>query len=96
MSTFGDDYNFFTPAPPNSIDEKIKRDDLESIQHLAPEWLKNAPDEYWEKKNKHRVLEVTFNNIDKIVDLTDRELVWKVWKKLGGSTTSYIEIPIDW
>ncbi len=92
MSTFGDDYNFFTPASPNSISEKEKNDELMSVNHLAPEWLKNAPDEYWEKKNKHRVLEVTFNNIDKISEPEDCERVWKVWKKLGGSTTSYIEI----
>lgn len=47
------------------------------------------PDDYWEKKNLHRVLEVTLFFIDEIENQADREKVWNAWHKLGGSTPSY-------
>ena len=63
-SVFGDNFNLHVPAPPAFVDNKIKKQKLESIFHLAPDWLKNAPDDYWEKANKHRTLEVIIKNID--------------------------------
>ncbi len=89
MSVYGEDFNLHIPVPPGWLDEKEVESELKSIYHLAPQKLKDMPDDYWEKKNLKRVLEVTFQNIDGIPMHDDREKVWKVWKKLGGSTPSY-------
>lgn len=88
-SVYGHDFNLFIPSPPGwHSDEKIKKD-LEGILHLSPDWIKNASDDYWEKKNLKRTLEIIFNQIDNIEEFTDREMVWNVWRKVGGSTPSY-------
>lgn len=89
MSVYGDDFNLFTPAASGSLDESDVRKDLKSIFHLAPKWLKEAPDGYWEKVNLRRVLEVTMMNIDKIDQPGNRNKVRDVWEKVGGSAPSY-------
>src|SRR3989344_68369 len=94
MSTYGDDFSFHIPAPVGYIDETEKRNMLEDIYKLAPQRLKDMPDEYWEKKNLHRVLEVTLYYIEELENQSDRERVWNAWDKLGGSTPSYDTIGI--
>ena len=89
MSVYGDDFNLFIPTPPGWLDDKLTQVRLKSIAHLAPQKLKDMPDDYWEKKDPKRVLEVTFFYIDGIESKQDREKVWDVWKVLGGSTPSY-------
>jgi hypothetical protein len=89
MSTYGDDFNLFIPTPPGWLDDSDIEKRLKDIFHLAPKPLKEAPDDYWEKKNLHRVLEITFMNIDGIEQKADREKIWNVWKEVGGSTPSY-------
>jgi len=89
MSVYGSDFNLFIPTPPGWLNEKETHKKLQSIFHLAPKALREAPDDYWEKKNIHRVLEVTFMRIDEIEKKEDREKVWDVWKAVGGSTPSY-------
>jgi hypothetical protein len=89
MSVYGDDFNLFIPTPPGWLDEEEIQRSLKGIFHLAPKILQNAPDDYWEKKNLRRVLEVTFTHIDDIEEKKDREKVWDVWKVVGGSTPSY-------
>lgn len=89
MSVYGDDFNLFIPTPPGWLDDMQTKKSLAGIFHLAPKKLRDAPDDYWEKKNLHRVLEVTFMHIDEIEEKKDREKVWDVWKVVGGSTPSY-------
>jgi len=89
MSVYGDDFNLFIPTPPGWLDEEEIQRSLKGIFYLAPKILQNAPDDYWEKKNLRRVLEVTFMHIDNIEEKKDREKVWDVWKVVGGSTPSY-------
>lgn len=89
MFVYGDDFNLFIPTPPGWLDDKQIQNDIKAIYHLMPKALKNMPDNYWEKKNLRRVLEVTFNRIDGIEKKADREKVWDVWKVVGGSTPSY-------
>lgn len=89
MSVYGDDFNLFIPTPPGWLDEEEIQRSLKGIFHLAPKILQNAPDDYWEKRNLQRVLEVTFAHIDDIEEKKDREKVWDVWKVVGGSTPSY-------
>jgi hypothetical protein len=91
-SVFGDSFNLHVPTPPMFVNKGIRNKKLKSISHLAPEWLKNAPEEYWEKANKHRMLEVTMNNIEKVDKHHDREKVWALWKEFGGSTLTYQKI----
>lgn len=89
MSVFGEDFNLLIPTPPGWEDEGAIQAELQSISQYAPKWLKDAPDDYWEKRNPRRVLEITFMHIDEIPEQTARDRVWKVWSRVGGSTPSY-------
>lgn len=88
-SVYGDDFQLFIPTPPGWEDNVKVKKILEEIYPLAPEALRNAPDDYWEKKNLKRVLEVTFMNIGKLEKQSDREKVWNAWNLVGGTTPSY-------
>lgn len=89
MSVYGDEFNLFIPSPPGWLPEEEKRDLLQSIQDYMPDYLKKAPDDYWEKANPRRVLEIIYHRIDSIPEHKDREKIWDVWRKVGGSTPSY-------
>lgn len=89
MTVYGEDFNLFIPTPPGFGDEAEINRDLEAIRPYAPRRLREAPDDYWEKKNLRRLLEVTFMHIDEIPDQEGRDKVWYVWSKVGGSTPSY-------
>jgi hypothetical protein len=91
-SVIGDDFNLHIPVPPNYISDEEKEKLLLSVRPLMPEVLKKMPDDYWEKANLHRTLEVTFHRIHEIDSKEDRQKVWDVWKKVGGSTPSYDKI----
>ncbi|GEM_PF-2287087 len=89
MGVYGDDFSFHIPAPVGYIKPSEEKKMLKEIYPLAPKKLRDMPADYWEKKNLRRVLEVTLNNIDTIEEQVDRDKVWQVWNKLGGSTPSY-------
>ncbi len=89
MGSYTDDFNLHIPAPVGYVDPKEEKRILEEIYPLSPQRLRDMPDDYWEKKNLRRVLEVTLNYIDEIENQADREKVWNAWHKLGGSTPSY-------
>ncbi|MFA5933241.1 MAG: hypothetical protein WCV81_03170 [Microgenomates group bacterium] len=89
MGTYGDDFSFHIPAAVGFVKPEEVKKILEEIYPLSPQRLRDMPDDYWEKKNLHRVLEVTLYFIDEIEDQVDREKVWNAWHKLGGSTPSY-------
>ncbi|NTW46408.1 MAG: hypothetical protein HGB18_05200 [Candidatus Moranbacteria bacterium] len=91
-SVIGDDFNLHIPVPPNYISKEEKEKLLLSVRPLMPEALKKMPDDYWEKANLHRTLEVTFHRIHEIDSKENRQKVWDVWKKVGGSTPSYDKI----
>ncbi len=94
MASYGDDFNFHIPTPVGYVNEVEKKKVLQEIYKLAPQRLKDMPDDYWEKKNLHRVLEVTLYYIDELDNQSDRDKVWEVWHKLGGSAPSYDTIGI--
>ena len=50
MASYGDDFNFFIPAPVGYVNETEKKKILEEMYKLAPKKLKDMPDDYWEKK----------------------------------------------
>lgn len=94
MASYGDDFNFHIPTPVGYISESERKSILQDIFKLAPKKLKDMPDDYWEKKNLHRALEVTLYYIDELENQSDREKVWEAWNKLGGSAPSYDTIGI--
>lgn len=94
MASYGDDFNFHIPTPVGYVNEVKKKKVLQEIYKLAPQRLKDMPDDYWEKKNLHRVLEVTLYYIDELEDQCDRDKVWEAWHMLGGSAPSYDTIGI--
>lgn len=89
MGVYGDDFSFHIPAAVGFVKPEEVKKILEEIYPLSPQRLRDMPDDYWEKKNLHRVLEVTLFFIDEIENQADREKVWNAWHKLGGSTPSY-------
>lgn len=94
MASYGDDFNFHIPAPVGYVKEEEKKKMLQEVYKLAPKKLKDMPDDYWEKKNLHRVLEVTLYYIDELEEQYDRDKVWEAWHMLGGSAPSYDTIGI--
>jgi hypothetical protein len=92
MSVIGDDFNLFIPTPPGYFSEEEIEEKLRSVRYLMPKALKDMPDDYWEKVNLRRTLEVTFHRIDEIKRKEDRDKVWKVWGEIGGATPSYDKI----
>jgi len=89
MSVYGDEFSFHIPAAVGYVKPEDEKKILEEIYPLSPQRLRDMPDDYWEKKNLRRVLEVTLNYIDEIEEQADREKVWNAWEQLGGSTQSY-------
>lgn len=89
MASYGDDFNFHIPAPVGFVNSKRRSQVLDEVYKLAPKRLKDMPDDYWEKKNKHRALEVTLYFIDELEKQSDRDKVMQAWSLLGGSTPSY-------
>lgn len=94
MASYGDDFNFHIPTPVGYISDIDKQRTLKKIYELAPEKLKKMPDDYWEKRNLHRALEVTLYYIDELENQSDREKVWEAWHELGGSAHSYDNVGI--
>ncbi len=89
MTVYGEDFNLFIPTPPGWEDEAAIQQALETIRPYAPKALREAPDDYWEKRKLRRLLEVTFMHIDEIPEQEGRDKVWEVWSRVGGSTPSY-------
>ncbi len=94
MDSFGDDFKFHIPAPVGYINDAERKKILQEVYKLAPKKLRDMPDDSWEKKNLHYVLEVTLYYIDELDSQSDREKVWEAWHKLGGSAPSYDTIGI--
>lgn len=89
MGLYTDDFNLHIPAAVGFVSQREEKKTLEEIYPLAPQRLKDMPDDYWEKNSLRRVLEVTLFYIDEIESQVDRQKVWDAWHKLGGSTPSY-------
>lgn len=87
-SVYGDDFNLFTPTPPGWLDDKSIDAEIMSLLPLAPERLRTAPDDYWEKARPGRLLELLFDNITQYPK-EDREKISKLFGKKGGSTPSF-------
>jgi len=83
--TYGDDFSLGSPAPLDWVGEDEIAKEVKKVRYLAPRWAKTD----WYTKNPRQLLAVIFFHIDEIKELSQREEVWTVWKKLGGWTFSY-------
>jgi hypothetical protein len=88
MTVYGSDFNFFVPSPSGWIPATTERQMIADIYRLAPQWVKDLPDDHWQKKPR-ATLEAMFREIDRIPKQADREKVWAVWSEIGGSVVSF-------
>jgi hypothetical protein len=87
-SVYGDDFNLFTPTPPGWLDDKAVDAEIMSLLQLAPERIRNASHDYWEKTRPGRLLEVLFDNITQYPK-EDREKISRLFGQKGGSTPNF-------
>ena len=62
-SLMGFDYKLFIPSPPGWLDEEDITKKIKKLLPLAPQWLKEKPDNYWEKAKPRALLEKLLENI---------------------------------
>lgn len=86
---YGDDFNLHTPTPPGWLDDESLDQEIKSLVHLAPEHIRNAPDDYWEKVRPGALIEQLFDNVANIENKVDREKVAELFGKKGGATPSF-------
>ena len=89
MSIAGEDFNFFAPTPPGWLSTTEQRDALDRVFSIESPTVARLPGGWWERENPARRLEVAFHHIDEIPRQADREALWKIWSKIGGSTPSF-------
>lgn len=86
--TYGEDFRLGSLAPVDWLSQAEIEQAVKKIRYLAPRWAK-PPYSDWYDQNPRQLLEVLFFFIDEVNEQEDREKIWKVWKKVGGSTFSY-------
>lgn len=89
MSVAGEDFSFFTPTPPGWLSTTDQREALERALAIGSPAVERLPKGSWERTNPARHLEIAFHHIDEIQRQSDREALWEVWSKIGGSTPSF-------
>src|SRR5215831_2257279 len=77
-SVYGNDFNLFTPTPPGWLDDEALDAEIKSLMHLAPERIRNARDDYWEKARPGRLIEVLFDMIAQF-EKADREHISRLF-----------------
>ena len=88
MSVYGDDFHLFVPSPPGWLDDDVLDKEINSLLYLAPERIRNAPDDYWEKARPGRLIEVLFDLIPQF-GKAEREQISSLFGKKGGSTPDF-------
>jgi len=88
-STFGHDFNLTTPSPSGWLDDNKLVIKIKELLPLAPTWLREAPDNYWEKVNAHALLKRLLDHIGEIQDKVDREKVISLAADFGTSTPTF-------
>jgi hypothetical protein len=89
MSVCGDEFRLSSMTPPGWLDNEKYYDEIKSLVHLAPNHIKNAPDDYWEKARPRALLERLFSNIGNIESKEDRKNISRLYNKIGGMTPSF-------
>ena len=88
-STFGHEYALFVPSPPGWLaDEEIERK-IKALLPLAPQWLQQARDDYWEKANARALLARLLDHLGEIQSKSDREAVLRFVGQFGTTTPTF-------
>jgi hypothetical protein len=90
-SLYGNDFNLFTPTPPGWLDDEALDAEIKSLMVLAPERIRNARDDYWEKAQPGRLIEVLFDMIPQF-EKADREHISQLFGRKGGSTPDFATV----
>lgn len=88
-ATYGDEFRLHTPSPPGWLDDERLNEQIENLIHLAPEPIRTAPENHWERARPGALIERIFDNIGNIPDRRDREKVAGLFGEKGGSTPSF-------
>lgn len=88
-SVFGDDFKLWTPTPPGWIDDEAANTEIRGLVEFAPQHIREAADDYWEKARPRALIERVFDNIGAIPEKKDRERVARVYAMVGGSTPTF-------
>lgn len=90
-SVYGDDFNLFTPTPPGWLNDDALDAEINSLIHLAPARIRNAPNDYWEKARPGRLIEILFDTIPQF-EKSDREQISRLFGQKGGSTPDFATV----
>ena len=88
-ATYGDEFRLHTPSPPGWLDDERLNEQIQNLIHLAPEAIRTAQEDNWERARPGALIERIFDNIGNIADLRDRERVAGLFGEKGGSTPSF-------
>jgi len=88
MGLYTDDFRFFITTPIGWIAPEEEKRLIDAIRPFAPEWTKRLPADHWQASPRG-ILTATYEEVDKIKRVADREKVWEAWQQLGGSTLSF-------
>jgi len=81
-------FSIHIPSAVGALSDAEKADIYASIAHIAPQFTSGRPANYWQRQPA-LTLQWMFHGIDQIANHSDRELVSKAWRELGGETVSY-------
>ena len=88
-STYGTDYTLFVPSPPGWINDEDISSQIRELLPLAPQWLQEASDGYWEKARPRALLDRLLNHIGEIKNKSDRETILRLVGQYGTTTPSF-------
>ena len=74
---------------PGWDDDRKLDEEVFSLLHLAPEHIRIATPDYWERARAGALIERIFDNLPNIENREDREKVARVYGKKGGSTPTF-------
>ena len=88
-SLHGYDFRLFVPSPPGWENEEEISREINSLIQLAPQWLQDKPDDYWEKARPRALLERLLDNIGNVQNRADRDIINRLVSRTGISTPSF-------
>jgi hypothetical protein len=91
-SVYGNDFNLHTPTPPGWLSEEEEtsiNQEVKSLLHLAPRAIRDAPEDWWQRKSPRALLEVLFDHIGTIESKQDRERIGYLFGRVGGSLPTF-------
>ena len=87
---YGHDFNLFTPSPPGWLEneeEIIKQ--IRDLLPLAPKWLQEADEDYWEKSSPRALLDRLLQNLGNVESKKDRNTILELVSLYGTTTPTF-------